>query len=246
MAAGGRLAKERPEYVHPAPEIPMRLAAEDEVRGTARGVQRLAQAHGWVVVVTYCRGTIPIKRGTVMSAGRVVDSLALRCRHADGSRLAVVWLDGAFGMAVGLTQGVGMHSMNLTQARAVLQSKQRTAITDEGIADLTRQRESGEMPKVLDPASVAGTMQSVNEKRSIHVIDFANYADGQTYEFVSGEDFQGKASAFVQRVKRAAEKSNLTGQYRISGENVIVVLTKNENGTAPAAPAEGNPFAPTT
>lgn len=80
---------------HPAPEVPCRLATDDEVPRGARTVRRHAQAHGWTVVATYARGT---RRGRVP---RVVDSLALRMwGEGNACRAVGVWLDGRFNNAM--------------------------------------------------------------------------------------------------------------------------------------------------
>lgn len=79
----------------PAPEVPCRTALAGDFCAGARSVQAEASGLGWMVLATYARGT----RRVYTSAGRVrsdrvVDSLALRCGHADGRKAVGCWADG--------------------------------------------------------------------------------------------------------------------------------------------------------
>jgi hypothetical protein len=78
-----------PRVEHPAPEVTNRPATAEEIPRGARTVQTVAERHGWMVAVTYARGTKPGRSATV------VDSIALRFRRGE-VRAWAVWLDGKF------------------------------------------------------------------------------------------------------------------------------------------------------
>lgn len=83
---------------HPAPEVSARPASDSEVPRMALSLRVAAERVGWVVRVTYARGTLMDARGR--AAERVVDSIALRMRHSDGRRAIVTWIDGKAGTAL--------------------------------------------------------------------------------------------------------------------------------------------------
>jgi hypothetical protein len=84
----------------PAPEIPMREAQEGETPASARRMKAAAEAAGWEVLATYCRGTKPA--GAKWLPGPVCDSLALRMRHAArDEQLVAFWIDDRWDAAVG-------------------------------------------------------------------------------------------------------------------------------------------------
>jgi hypothetical protein len=77
---------------HPKPEVEARLALASEVSRGPSSLRRTAEAAGFAVTVTYARGTL--MRADGKSGGRVIDSLALRMKHADGRRAVAVYHDG--------------------------------------------------------------------------------------------------------------------------------------------------------
>jgi hypothetical protein len=75
-----------PVEPHPAPDVPCRPAAPDEIPTSAARLAKAAAAAGWDVKVTYARGT-------PMLGGELVDSLVVRLRAK--YRMAVgVWVQG--------------------------------------------------------------------------------------------------------------------------------------------------------
>jgi len=127
---------DEPPKLHPAPEVVHRPAAQDEIPGGARAIEKLAARHGWRVVPTYARGT---------RAGRpprVVDSIALRLRR-EGVRAWAVWLDGKFDTAMVLRDGELPHEVRLAAIREELQrftvapAAVAPAATTSGIARAT-------------------------------------------------------------------------------------------------------------
>lgn len=101
------------ETEHPAPEVPCRLATDDEVPRGARTVVRLAEGAGWTVAATYTRGTKPGR------TRKVVDSIALRLRRGD-VRAWAVWLDGKFDQAQVLPSGGAPISTTVAALREAL------------------------------------------------------------------------------------------------------------------------------
>jgi hypothetical protein len=77
---------------HPRPEVEARLAMELEVPRGPSSLRRTAERAGFAVQATYARGTLMSAKGG--NGGRVIDSLALRMRHADGRRAVAVYHDG--------------------------------------------------------------------------------------------------------------------------------------------------------
>ncbi len=72
---------------HPAPCVPARSAAEEEIPNAARSFRKAARAAGWSVETTYALGWSVTATGAV---GPLRMSVALRCRR-DDQRAAVVW-----------------------------------------------------------------------------------------------------------------------------------------------------------
>jgi hypothetical protein len=73
---------------HPAPAVPCRPAASDEIPATAARLAKAAAAAGWQVDVTYARGT-------PMLGGNLVESVVVRMRSK--YKMAVgVWVIGKF------------------------------------------------------------------------------------------------------------------------------------------------------
>jgi hypothetical protein len=105
---------------HPEPEIPlMRLKRGDpRIPRSPRLLLEDAERWGWSVVPTYCRGT---KIGAHGRPGKVVDSLALRCRRG-AWYVVLVWHDG--GTVGGFVRPPGElpRAVNLTDGRSVLAS----------------------------------------------------------------------------------------------------------------------------
>jgi hypothetical protein len=72
---------------HPAPLQPMRDATPDEIpEGARRLVDKLGE--GWTHRVTYARGWTMNANG---ERGHLIDSVAVRMRHAHGGSAVAVW-----------------------------------------------------------------------------------------------------------------------------------------------------------
>jgi hypothetical protein len=73
---------------HPAPEVPCRTAAPNEIPASAMRLALAARAACWDVRVTYARGT-------PLLGGDLIDSIVVRLRSRH--RMAAgVWVDGKF------------------------------------------------------------------------------------------------------------------------------------------------------
>lgn len=79
-----------PPATWPPPEVPCRAAVDTEVPRTAFAIASSAQRAGWVVDVTYARGTAPTR---YWEPGPVVDSIAVRLRRGS-SRGVGTWVNG--------------------------------------------------------------------------------------------------------------------------------------------------------
>lgn len=77
---------------HPAPEVAMRPAQENEIPRAAALMRKRAVAAGWAVAVTYSRGTVLHRDG---KPGRVVDSIAVRMQAVNRAAWGV-WLNGKY------------------------------------------------------------------------------------------------------------------------------------------------------
>jgi hypothetical protein len=77
---------------HPRPEVEARLAMELEIPRGPFSLRKTAERAGFAVQATYARGTLMSAKGG--NGGRVIDSLALRMKHADGRRAVAVYHDG--------------------------------------------------------------------------------------------------------------------------------------------------------
>jgi len=95
---------------HPAPEVAARLADELEIPRNAARLAALAIEHGWIVRITYARGTW---------AGRVpkvIDSIVLACRR-ERARGVGIWHDGAFHSALYLDARTPAQRCNAGELR---------------------------------------------------------------------------------------------------------------------------------
>lgn len=68
----------------------MRKAELSEIPGSAMTLGRAALAGGWEIRATYARGTWAGRKP------RVIDSLAVRMRHPNGTRAVALWHDGSW------------------------------------------------------------------------------------------------------------------------------------------------------
>ena len=97
---------------YPAPEVPCRPAAEEEIPPPAKTMRRQAEKAGWQVEATYARGTWPGAKP------RVVESLALRMVHPDGRRAVAVWHDGKW--RFGLSNVTGIRKLGAAEVKEVI------------------------------------------------------------------------------------------------------------------------------
>ncbi len=102
----------------PAPEVRARVARPEEIPAAARRLAQAAAANGWAVMTHYARGTAPKSRSD-WAPGAVVDSILVRCLRS-GLLIAAYWEDGKSTGAWVATSGMGQRSVNVTQARAVI------------------------------------------------------------------------------------------------------------------------------
>lgn len=77
---------------HPAPEIPARLASDNEISRGPKNIKTRAENNGWTVTVTFARGT------QLGRTPRVVNSIVLRMERGNEYAVAV-WHDGKFNCA---------------------------------------------------------------------------------------------------------------------------------------------------
>ena len=78
----------KPAIPHPAPEVPCRTAAPNEIPASAMRLALAAVAANWQANVTYARGT-------PLLGGDLVDSIVVRLRSRY-RMAAAVWVDGKF------------------------------------------------------------------------------------------------------------------------------------------------------
>lgn len=98
-----------------APVVAMRDARPDEIPPTARKLRDLAEANGWTVRATYCRGTYSTR-----ASSRVVDSLALRMQRGK-ERAVAVWNDRRFDAACAWDDLYWPRPLNVTELRALVE-----------------------------------------------------------------------------------------------------------------------------
>lgn len=104
---------------HPAPEVACRDAELGEIPAGAAKLAKVAADHGWLVRLTYARGTDVNAKGV---ARGVVDSVCVRCiDNPPGRRppLFATWLDGRFAFA----QLAGTGRVNVTAATTYLKKR---------------------------------------------------------------------------------------------------------------------------
>ena len=88
----------------PAPEVRARPALDHEIPRNASLLADLAVANGWVVRITYARGSWPIRDGF-----KTVDSIAVRM-HREGA-LVGVWHDGRFHGGLSRSRTYTLHEL---------------------------------------------------------------------------------------------------------------------------------------